>query len=64
MSTVEITEKTADEAKKVLSRSIDKKVWMRENRPDQIANLDKFQSMLDAEMSAFEELRVALLGED
>lgn len=58
---ISISEKTADVAKKALSRAIDKKVWIKENKPEVVD--EKFQARYQAELDAYEELRKALLGE-
>jgi hypothetical protein len=58
---VGITQETADIAKKALSTAIDKKVWLKENKPENIKDMDKFQDMLDDQLGAFEELRTALI---
>ena len=57
---VEISEKTALTLKRMLSRSIDKKVWLKENRPENIKDMDDFQKKIDTDLEAYKELEEAL----
>lgn len=56
---VSISETTAWALKKMLSTSIEKKNWMRENKPE-VASQERFQKAYQAELAAYKELEEAL----
>ena len=60
MPLIQITEETAWTLKKMLSTSIEKKNWMRENKPEVWADNPKLQKRYTEEMAAYKELDTAL----
>jgi hypothetical protein len=60
MPNVEISEATAITLKKMLSTAIEKKNWMRENKPEVWEGNPNLQTRFQAEMDAYRELEEAL----
>jgi hypothetical protein len=60
MPKVEISEETALSLKRMVSTSIEKKNWIRENKPEVWADNPKLQKKYQEELAAYKELEEAL----